>query len=171
MDYPHDGPNVEFLPHAQAFLNTQTIEVQGEVTAIASWLYGSPKVDRDQKFLVPGPWVGGVRQYGRAYVDDNYAIRYDFDAEADPPLLRVPRCPFRAVSYGSKAAPGPEANRRQARPGRSERPDEAASQRPGDGGRTETRHAQACAEPDGSPGAALAFFVGPAVSWSEDTAQ
>jgi len=89
MDYPHDGPNVEFLPPAQAFLNTQTIVVQGEVIAIASWLYGSPGVDGDQKVLIVGPWVGGVRQYRRLYIDEKYAIPYDFDEEAAPPLLRI----------------------------------------------------------------------------------
>jgi hypothetical protein len=89
MDYPHDGPNVEFLPPAQAFLNTQTIVVQGEVIAIASWLYGSPGVDGDRKMWILGPWVAGVRQLRRVYVDERYAIPYDYDGQADPPLLRV----------------------------------------------------------------------------------
>ena len=89
MDYPDDGPNVTFLDPAQTFLDNQSILVQGEVIAIASWLYGSPGVDMDRKVWTLGPWVGGVRQFRRVYVDDKYAIPYDFDEQADPPLLRI----------------------------------------------------------------------------------
>ena len=89
MDFPADGPNVSFLDDAQAFLDSQSIPVQAEVIAIASWLYGYPAVDGDRKFLVLGPWVFGVRQYHRVYDDQKYTLVYDFDEEADPPLLRV----------------------------------------------------------------------------------
>ena len=90
MDSSTDDPNVSFHPDAAAFLDAQQVLVQGDVIAIASWLYGSPAVDGVTKFWILGPWVFGVRQYRRrVYVDDKYAIVYEFDQEADPPLLTV----------------------------------------------------------------------------------
>lgn len=89
MDSPTDAPNVSFHPHAAAFLDSQPVTIQGDVIAIASWLYGSPAVDGVTKFWIPGPRLFGVRQYRRAYVDEKYSIVYEFDQEADPPLLTV----------------------------------------------------------------------------------
>ena len=74
MDSPaDDGPNITFLPGALPFLRGKSIQVQSDVFAIASWIFASPGVDGDSKFLIPGPRLFGVRRYYRVYVDETYA--------------------------------------------------------------------------------------------------
>lgn len=85
----NDGPNVRFLRDAQAFLESKSVAVQGELIALASWLFGDPGVDGERKFLVMGPRQFGVRTYRRAFIDDDYTIVYEFDEQADPPMLIV----------------------------------------------------------------------------------
>jgi len=90
MDSPaDDAPNVTFLEDALAFLEGKPIHVQSEVIAIASWLFASPAVDGESKFLMPGPRLFGVRTYRRVYIDEQYEIVYGFDSQSDPPLLTV----------------------------------------------------------------------------------
>ncbi len=84
-----DAPNIRFLKDALEFLDGKPVQVQAEIFAIASWLYGFPGVDGETKFLVVGPRVFGVRTYRRVYIDDSYTMLYELDGEADPPLLTV----------------------------------------------------------------------------------
>ena len=90
MDSPaDDSPNIAFLQDALTFLTGKSIQVQSDVFAIASWIFASPGVDGESKFLVPGPRLFGVRRYYRVYVDEAYEIVYDFDDQSDPPLLSI----------------------------------------------------------------------------------
>lgn len=81
----NDDQNVRFLRDAQVFLERQPVEVQAEIIALASWLYGDPGVDGERKFLVIGPRQFGVRIYRRAFIDNHHTIVYEFDDYAAPP--------------------------------------------------------------------------------------
>lgn len=85
-----DGPRIAFSPEAADFLDHQPFDVQAEIIRIIAQLRHSPEVDGETKFqLIGGRTLGGVRQYLRAYADDQFRIVYEFDGKSDPPTLTV----------------------------------------------------------------------------------
>lgn len=82
MDSRDDTPNVRFYRPATRFLDAQPLDIQGEVIALAAWLWFNPDVNGETKFLVATP-----PGFHRVYIDERYWILYRL--EGQPLELKV----------------------------------------------------------------------------------